>query len=210
MVVRVLDLCCGSRSVDKALRSLLGEGNYEYVGLDNDPESGADIKCNVLEWDYYNKYPVGHFDIVWASPPCTEYSCAKSVGKRNFELADAIVTRCIDIQRFFQPRWWFLENPGTGFLSHREFMQPMRPFINKCTYCKYGTPYKKLTYIWTNRQGLKLHNCNVDPCDYKREHGLHYACAQGGSHRLPFKQHCRRDTTYQVPEGLIHSLFEGI
>ena len=36
--------------------------------------------ANILEFDY-KQYPPGHFDFLWASPPCTEFSIAKTTGK---------------------------------------------------------------------------------------------------------------------------------
>ena len=36
----------------------------------------ADIKCNILDWDY-KIYPPEYFDFIHASPPCVEYSIAK-------------------------------------------------------------------------------------------------------------------------------------
>ena len=45
----------------------------------------ADIKCDIMDWDYKVFLP-GASDEVWASPPCTEYSRAKTVGVRKIEV----------------------------------------------------------------------------------------------------------------------------
>ncbi|MFM7985439.1 MAG: hypothetical protein ACKPKO_39605 [Candidatus Fonsibacter sp.] len=39
----------------------------------------ADIRLDSMDW----AYSPHDFDVVWASPPCTEYSMAKTTGVRN-------------------------------------------------------------------------------------------------------------------------------
>ena len=75
----------------------------------------ADIKCDIMDWDYH-VYEPGSFDVMWASPPCTEYSRAKTCGVRNIEMANAIVQRTIDIIEYFNPSFYIMENPQTGLL----------------------------------------------------------------------------------------------
>eukprot|EP00873_Tetraselmis_striata_P015589 jgi/Tetstr1/435853/TSEL_024741.t1 len=142
--LRVLDLCCGTQSVGVALRGMFGDRAVEYVSLDwaspsppagdADPSSRAAITLDVREWDYAAAYPRGHFDVIWASPPCTEYSMAKTRGVRKLELADSIAKKCLEIIEWYRPRYWFIENPFTGMLKRRDFMQPVAPFLRRCTY----------------------------------------------------------------------------
>ena len=58
--MRLLDIFSGTTSVGKVAETLA----YEVVSLDL---INADINCNILFWDY-RVYPVGFFDVVWASP----------------------------------------------------------------------------------------------------------------------------------------------
>ena len=57
---------------------------------------------------------MGHFDYIHASPPCVEYSVAKTTAPRNLELADTIVKKTLEIINYLQPKNFTLENPYTG------------------------------------------------------------------------------------------------
>ena len=118
---------------------------WEVISLDINP--GATITSDRLDWDYKTFEP-GSFDFIWASPPCTEYSLARTRAKtpRNFAGADAIVSKALEIIDYFGPLLWLMENPQTGFLKSRAIMTDT-PFQD-VTYCKYGFPYKKQTRLW--------------------------------------------------------------
>eukprot|EP00873_Tetraselmis_striata_P013008 jgi/Tetstr1/433272/TSEL_022560.t1 len=95
-------------------------------------------------------------------------------------------------------------------LKRRDFMQPLAPFLRRCTYCKYGRDFKKPTAVWTNKPGLDLKFCERDPCAYKREHGVHYACAQSGPRGTLYRRSAGSTETYQIPKELLAELFAGI
>ena len=62
----------------------------------------------------YALFPPGHFDMVWASPVCTEYSRALTMRPRRLEEGDALVLRALEIMEHFDPLMWVIENPATG------------------------------------------------------------------------------------------------
>ena len=64
--MKLLELFAGTGSIGKVARIL----GIETVSLDRDME--ADIRIDIMDWDYQSAYEPGHFDIIWASPPCTE------------------------------------------------------------------------------------------------------------------------------------------
>ena len=57
------------------------------------------------------------------------------------------------------PRVWAIENPQTGLLKTRPFMQRLG-FVD-ATYCLYGTPFKKQTRFWTNMRWAPNSGCLV-------------------------------------------------
>ena len=56
--------------------------------------------------------------------------------------------RALEIMEHFDPLMWVIENPATGLLKTRPFMERL-PWVD-VTYCMYGTPYRKQTRLWTN------------------------------------------------------------
>ena len=60
--------------------------------------------------------------MIWSSPPCTEYSRAKSTGVRKIAEANRVVERTWDIIAHFMPTFWFMENPQTGMLKDQVMM----------------------------------------------------------------------------------------
>ena len=149
---------------------------------------------------------------MWASPPCTEYSKAKITGVRKIDHANAIVLRTLEIIDYFNPEYWFLENPQTGLLKEQEFMKGL-PFYD-VDYCKYGMPYRKRTRIWTNLTTWKPRPlCNRD-CGNVRN-GKHIETAQ----RLPsgtkeqwgdnYIKHKQEDL-YRIPQNLISDILMSI
>ena len=137
---KILELFSGTKSVGKVAEQL----GFDVVSLDL---RNADINCDILHWDYICFAPET-FYFIWASPPCTEYSRAKTVGVRNIDHANQIVLKTLEIIHYFNPTYWVIENPQTGLLKNQYFMNDL-PY-NDVDYCKYGMPYRKRTRLWNN------------------------------------------------------------
>ena len=112
--MKFLDLFSGTGSITSVAKEL----GQDVISLDRDME--ADIKCDIMDWDY-SVYPNKYFDVIWASPPCTEYSIAKTTAVRDIEGANKIVQRTLDILEYFEPNW-IIENPQTGLLKDQPMM----------------------------------------------------------------------------------------
>ena len=87
-MVRLLELFSGTGSVGNVCETL----GWESISVDI--ELPATHRCDIMVFDY-KKYPKDYFDIVWASPPCTEYSKAKTRGLRNIDGANKIVLKTL-------------------------------------------------------------------------------------------------------------------
>ena len=71
-----------------------------------------------------------------------------------------------------------MENPHT-LLYQQPFMSKLEPLRSTCTYCTYGTLYRKPTDIWSNIP-LQLTHCASSPCKAQIQFGRHLATAQRG------------------------------
>ena len=105
-----------------------------------DRDLPADLQMDILDWNY-KSLPPRSFDFIWASPPCTEYSVAKTVGVRKLEEANTVVQRTLEIIAYFDPPRWTMENPQTGLLKNQPFMNNL-PY-DDVDYCKHGMPYRQ-------------------------------------------------------------------
>ncbi len=167
--MNVLELFAGSRSIGKQAEKL----GMNVYSSDINNFDGIDYVVNILEFDV-TKVPFKP-DIIWASPPCTSFSVASighhwTGGKGAYipktdgaRLGLELVKKTIEIIEYFQPTFWFMENPR-GVLRKLPVVQGLpRKTI---TYCQYGDERMKPTDIWTNSiLWVPRPMCkNGDPC----------------------------------------------
>ena len=69
--MRLLNLCSGTGSVSKPLAAAV----WETVEVDWGPTHGPARSVDIMGWSC--PYGAGHFDVIWASPDCTQYSVAR-------------------------------------------------------------------------------------------------------------------------------------
>ena len=154
--MKVLDLFSGTQSVGKVCSEL----EYEYFSLDIKETSTYQV--DILTWDY--KTLNLSFDIIWASPDCIPYSklthswlgrekngemVTKETLERDMKKGDILIEKVYEIIEYFKPKYYFIENPFTGYLKMRPIMENKKYYITE--YCQWGFDYKKPTCIWTNK-----------------------------------------------------------
>jgi hypothetical protein len=216
--IRLLDLCSGTQSVGAAARRIFGAANVAYTSVDFDASSEPDIVADLRTWDYRAALRPGSVDVVWGSPPCTEYSIARNRSKRprDFKTADAIAKRVMEIIEYLRPARWYVENPATGHLKRKPFMRRWLAYRQSTSYCKYGFKYRKQTNIWTNAP-VQLASCLESPCAYKKATGVHSAIAQHGPNSGTTDPERRDSVTwarntgelYRIPYQLVKKLFSA-
>lgn len=160
--MKLLELFCGTKWVWKQFN----KHGFKTYSIDILKKYWPSETIDILNFDY-KKFKPYYFDVIWASPPCTEYWIAKTRGVRDFKTADWFVKRTIKIINYLKPKIWFIENPRTGYLKDRIFMKNL-PYID-VDYCMYGFKNKKPTRIWTN---LKMTEPKNKLCNHTEKHEL--------------------------------------
>ena len=164
-----IELYSGTQSFSAVAREVL-IGHSDHFTVDNNPAfESTTFRADVIVFDYETHIPADEWCVthIWASPPCTQYSSARTTGgPRNLRLADSLVHRAIEIIQYYQMHSnntliWFIENPANGLLKKRPFMQHLNQFAHKVDYCAYQPDWglRKGTLIWTNQQGFTGKTC---------------------------------------------------
>ena len=223
--MKVLELFSGTGSVGKCCESL----GWESVSVDIDSE--ATHKCDIMDFDY-KQYDKDYFDIIWASPPCTNYSklqdCflgrkrkgeiyTKEIQEKEMLSDDRFVKRTLEIIEYFNCHYWYIENPATSRMRDRPYMKDLPNYVvDYCMYSEWG--YRKRTRIWTNKEGWEAKMCDGTGSCGNMIDNIHSSNC-GNSKRLRRAKHKlqaqgrgdNNSTTlqdrYRVPEDLIFSLF---
>ena len=202
--MKVLILCSGTGSLDRAF----AEEGWNVTSVDIDPKSCATYTADICEW----QPPVGEtWDCIWASPPCTEFSRALTTRPRRLEEGLRIALRCLDLVIQLRPTVWFIEKPGTGLLPKQRHFETLP--CDYVTYCKYGYPYKKLTWIANNCSTWhpRIVCCNAYPCTAMLN-GRHPECAQRGPSRGKgglYGSACSLAQLYSLPPVLCHEIAQA-
>ena len=178
---------------------------YRVISVDWDKKFNADIHADIRKWNYWEWYEPHDFEIVAASPPCTEYSTAMTTRKRKLRQADALVSKAREIIEYFDPPLWWIENPRHGMLKNRKVVQDLHYVdLDYCMFEDFG--YKKPTRFWVSASVMaKVSNvtCNgeclssVEGENGKMRHRLQIS----GKNRS-----VSREQAYRIPKRLIQYL----
>ena len=200
----LLELFCGTKSIGKVFK----QNGWTITSVDIEPNFEPDICCNVFDPtpDIIGQAP----NLLWASPPCTMYSYARTTAKtpRDLEGSDKLVQKVLDLAAHYNCLYLF-QNPW-GLLRTRPVVQgiPMRIL----DYCKYNDgdhvhKARKRTCIWTNTKWTPQRPLCKKNCGYCVD-GKHTDYAQ----RIP-KQGRPKHTVeqlYAIPKALPQELCQYI
>ena len=180
--MKLLELFSGSRSIGKVAEAR----GHEVFSVDNVAYPNTNWVGDILDWDYrLNEMNVGELDevyipdVLWASPPCTDFSVAcigkKWVSGHEFKPKDQsllgikILEKTLEIIEFYLEKnpnlIWYIENPR-GKMRKAPHFKEMNHIRHTLTYCQYGDTRMKPTDIWTNdNKWIPKPMCkNGDPC----------------------------------------------
>ena len=197
----LLELFSGTGSVGRAFHAC----GWDVFSVDIDSATNPTLVANVLDLQL-DALP-SSVDCIWASPPCTHYSRARTKAKtpRDLDGSDALVWKVLDIIDYYDVPW-FMENPESGLLKSREVVAglPMRVV----DYCKYGKPYRKRTSIWTNtgwepQQPLCKHDCSAS------SGSRHNSSAQQGPASNTDVRYSRNEL-YSIPPALCDEIADYV
>ena len=173
----LLELFSGTGSIGKVFRA----AGWRVTSVDCEPRFGPTICCDVLQLE--PGMVEGNVDLIWASPPCTMYSIARTTAKtpRDLDGSDLLVQKVIDLA---DQLWcyYFMENPHSGLLKSRNVVQgiPMC-VVDYCMYAGGDFPHKarKRTSVWTNTSWTPERRLCSKDCGHCVD-GRHLDVAQRG------------------------------
>ena len=111
------------------------------------------------------RLPPGHSQIITASPPCTEFSIAKSTREGDLQGALALAQSTLRIIEDFKPQIWWLERPRYAWLANQICVENL-PYTDHdyCQYAEWG--YQKPTRFWGSEhiRSLQKKVCDGRTC----------------------------------------------
>ncbi len=116
------DLCCGRKKASSAMRKF----GWQVISIDIDPQFQPDILIDVRDFHYHDCRP----HLIWASPPCDEFSREDMPWCRTGRTPDlSIYEACQRIIQEAQPRYWVIENVRGAVPYFGEPRQIIYPFF---------------------------------------------------------------------------------
>ena len=213
--MKLLNLYSGTGSVSKPWK----EKGYEVFDVDVDSRFSPDYCGDILQWDYKKLHFVP--DVIWASPPCDQYSRARTTGgPRNLKLADDLVAKALEIIAYFEKLnpalIWFCENGATTLLWEREVAKTLTSYVI-LDYCQYGEEilYRKRTKIahspalhWEPRRLCDKKMCHAVVNGRHRKSAQQGPVCKGRTAEERKADNCSRDQLHALPKQLTEEILQ--
>jgi hypothetical protein len=152
-MLNVLELFCGLGGWSKAF----AEAGHDCTGVDI---KNLNYPYRFIQADLNDWVPDQHYDVILASPPCTEFSIVKKISNnQEYERQGLdLVYRTFHLIELIKPKWFVVENvKGLG-----EFLPPPDEII------RYGKgKCHKEAWLWSNIGKLGM-----------LDRMIHYRCDQ--------------------------------
>ena len=150
--MKILELFCGLGGWSKGFHDIFPDAEFYGVDIKDFGYPYNFIKADLNDWE-----PDQEYDIVLASPPCSEFSevkrnCALPYDERQ---GLDLVWRTFALIEQIKPRYWIIEN--VKGLS--EFLPNVSEKI------RYGKKTRKTAVLWSNKD-IKLGFFDSDMSDY--------------------------------------------
>jgi len=124
---RMLDLFSGFGGASEAFVQADG---WEVTRVENEPLlEGVPHTVMMSVEDFLDSHLIGQYEVIWASPPCTEFSRAYNAPAptaqregREFKPDLSLVRAAVAIIECLEPKWWVIENVHGA-------MKPLEPIL---------------------------------------------------------------------------------
>ena len=193
--LRLLELFSGTGSIGRAFEAQ----GWEVISVDLDPKAQATFRQDITRWDCAALLGK-KIDVIWASPPCTNFSILRKSTEDDRLDSDELVKKTLQIIQDLGNPPCFIENPWSGKLKTRGLMDHLK--FHRVDYCTYGMPYRKRTAIWTNTAWIPSRPLCKHDCASSRNGRTHIATAQRGPPGPRFTQR----ELYRIPAELCEEI----
>lgn len=153
----ILHLCASKYGSDT--KDYEENGYIVYRVLEENDVNSAKFENGLLTFKDMEPIEIRNIWGIFANPPCTEFSIAKTTAPQDLLKGMELVRTCLDIiwrvqtelidnrkgTRTTTLKWWAIENPGSGML---------RMFLGKPAFeyspDEFGDDFTKKTALWGN------------------------------------------------------------
>jgi len=193
--MKILDLFCGTGGWSKGFKDIFPDAEFYGVDVKEMNYPFNFIKADLQDWE---PIPGQEYDIVLASPPCTEFSIAKKWGKgtQDERIGLDLVWRSFYLVEKIKPKFWIIEN--VKGLS--DFI-PKPDEIIKYNRHKDG----KTAYLWSNIGKLGFFEVMIDYRSNTANKSKNYPYIENYKKPLNKKSTCvTKEDRASIPLPLAH------